>query len=149
MRLNTLAILIMFLIISCEKGSNDEIDESDFIIKYGRYSGWCAGDDSLTISANNLYYVSYSPCDENKQVIKQNLMSDNEKKELLSSIDLTKFKMIELNSCNVCVDGTDYWISIRSGSYYHRIRYGYGDSLSFNKITGFIKQLDIQKAKFN
>jgi hypothetical protein len=136
--------IAVLTILSCNKETND-LPISEFsadtglIIKYGTYSGWCAGDDSLILSKNNLFYFKYSPCDINKNTIEYGLISPEDKEELVNALDFEEFNKIELNSCNVCVDGTDYWISVKDGLYNHKIRYGYGDSLSLTEIRLFIK----------
>ena len=146
---NSLKIIIAFLLIySCNKGSNDlVINDNQLTIKYGTFGGWCLGNDSLTITANNLLYGYYSPCDK-KQISKQSIISSEDIKQISNSLNLLEFKKLELNNCAICVDGTDYWISIKSGSYYHKIRYVAGDSLSINSIILFVRLLDEQKAKF-
>jgi hypothetical protein len=146
--------VVILMIISCNKCTkemteNEIKNDKELIIKYGTIQGWCAGDDSLTISGNDLYYVAYSPCDKNQQTTAHKPITTDEKKELLDALDLEVFNKIELNSCNECVDGSDYWISVENRSYYHKIRYGYADSLALIKISGFVKLLDKQKAKFD
>ena len=146
--------IVFLMIISCNKDAkelteNEIKNDKELIIKYGTVQGWCARDDSLTISENDLYYVAFTVCDKNLTTTSHKPISTDEKKELIGALDLEVFNKIELNSCNVCVDGSDYWISVENRSYYHKIRYGYADSLALIKISGFIKLLDKQKAKFD
>ena len=148
MKLIIKIIVVSLLIISCKKEANNStINESTIIIKYGTYSGWCVGNDSLTISLNNLLYGKYYPCDK-VQIFKQSMISSEENNELINSLDSLEFKKLVLNSSNVSFDGTDYWISVKNGSYYHKIRYGAGDTLSIRNIILFVRLLDKQKEKF-
>jgi hypothetical protein len=141
-------IIVFLLIYSCNKGVDDlVVNDNQLIIKYGTYGSWCTGDDSLIISSNNLRYGYYSPCDK-KSIFKQSIISSEDKKQLVNTLNLIEFEKLELNSCAICVDGTDYWISIENGSYFHKIRYAAGDTLSINSIIEFVRLLDKQKAKF-
>lgn len=69
-------------------------------------------------------------------------MEKSEWDKLTGSIDLDVFSSIHLNTCNVCADGCDKWISIRNGSFYHKIRYGYGDSAVVQPIKILVDKLD-------
>ena len=123
------------------------INHNGTIIKYGFIGGWCSGIDSLTIAANDLWYVKGAVCNETASA-KYLLISPQEKELLLKSFDQTAFDKLNVNTCYVCADGTDCWISVQHGTYFHKIRYGYGDSASITTIKKFVKELDRYMAKF-
>jgi hypothetical protein len=62
--------------------------------------------------------------------------------KLTGIIDFDEFNNIHLNTCNVCADGCDKWITIRNGSYSHTIRFGYQDSAAVQPIKPLVDKLD-------
>lgn len=131
------SILLILWAISC----NRDKDTSGLTIVAGSVCGWCGGIDSLIMSENSLNYRFMNPCDRHAY----SMVSDIEKTEwdeLTGMIDLDEFNHIHLNTCNVCVDGCDQWITIRNGSYSHTIRFGYGDLEAFLSIKPFADKLD-------
>jgi len=133
--------LLLLLFQSCKKDKASETNKNDIEIKFGSICGWCSGADSIAITANAIYYHSYNPCDTRK-IFKDTVITYNNWNNLVSKINLETFKTINVNSCNVCADGCDYWISIKSGSETHQIRYGYNDSTLVLPIKPFINILD-------
>jgi hypothetical protein len=139
--------------VSCQKDNKSLMlkdassDDSLTTITYGTVCGWCSGIDSLTITSDNLCYVSKRPCDSPAKV-ENKTISEQEKEDLLSSLDLNDFSQIQLNTCYVCVDGCDTWISVKTNNYYHKIRYGYEDSTAIQSIKNFLDNLNILRAKF-
>ena len=97
--------------------------------------------DDLTI------YTSISPCDD-KGYSRTEYTDKIEWFELNRQLNLIEFAKIDLNSCNVCVDGCDSWVSIRNGSFYHKIRFGYQDSIAIQKIRPFIDLVDSIRCDF-
>ncbi len=74
-------------------------------------------------------------------------MEKSEWDKLTGMIDFDEFNNIHLNTCNVCVDGCDKWITLRNGSYSHTIRFGYQDSAAIQSIKPLVDKLDsIRKA---
>jgi hypothetical protein len=136
------AMAVLFL--ACKKEAKELsindilVNDTGLVIKYGTYTGWFMGNDSLVITSTDLWFNS--SCDK-KQSIKHGLISVNDYQILLNKLDLKEFKKVELNSCNVCLDGSDDWISVKNGTYFHSIRYGYSDSLALRKIEPFIQEL--------
>jgi hypothetical protein len=147
-------LICAVVLISCKKDNagltlkDVKIDESGTIIKYGYACGWCAGIDSLTISSNDLWFISQKPCD-NVTKVEHKSLTGEEKDDLFNSLNINEFSKIELNTCNICVDGCDHWISVKNDSFYHLIRYGFEDSITLSSIRIFIGKLDMLKAKFN
>ncbi len=62
--------------------------------------------------------------------------------KLTASIDYEEFDNLQLNTCNVCLDGCDKWITIRNGSYSHKIRFGYQDSVALQPVIYLVQKLD-------
>jgi len=153
MRTLVCVILVGMLLFSCKKEvkelrrDDSAIKDTGLIISYGVYRGWCAGDDSLTITANDLCYLLIAKCGES-EISKHKSITPDIKSNLLNLLDFETFKKLQLNSCNICFDGSDYWISIKNNSYYHRIRYGAGDSTAISSMKLFVKELDRLKAEF-
>jgi hypothetical protein len=153
MRIIFSIFLFVLIFCTCNKESNHltisdyKVDSTGIVIKYGMACGWCGGNDSLTIFSNDLWYFSHSPCD-NTTKVEHELLSENEKNDLLNSLNLNDFSKIEINTCFICVDGCDKWISVKNNNYYHQIRYGTYDSLTMRSIKNFVDKLDLLKAKF-
>jgi hypothetical protein len=142
MRSSFVILSIAFFIVSCQK---ENIDEETTIIKYGTVC--MMGSDSLTIEGNDLWYAYVSYFDD-KRVNKHEIMSEAEKESLFDALDYNEFANIHLNSCFVCVDGCDDWISIKDNNKAHKISYAYYDTLGISTIEEFIDQLDLLKSKF-
>jgi len=123
------------------------IDNTGIVIKYGFIEGWCSGTDSMIIAGNDVWYVDGAVCGKNVSA-KYLDISPIGKELLLQLFDQTAFDKLELNSCFVCVDGTDCWISVQNGSYFHKIRYAYGDSVHIATIRPFVRELDMYRAIF-
>jgi aldehyde:ferredoxin oxidoreductase len=136
-----ITVTILFLL-SCEKY---DVDEKTMVIKYGTVCEM--GYDSLTISGNDLWYTGVSNFDGNRIDRHENL-SENEKESLISTLDKKEFAKINLNSCFVCVDGCDNWITVQDKNFFHKIRYAEYDSLEVAPIEDFINQLYLLKLKF-
>jgi hypothetical protein len=131
------SMLFLLWAISCNK----EKETSGLTIVAGTVCGWCGGMDSLILNENRLNYRYMNPCDHHAYS-RVSGMDKTEWDELTGMIDLDEFKHIHLNSCNVCVDGCDQWITVRNGSYSHTIRFGYGDSAAVQPIYLLVEKLD-------
>jgi hypothetical protein len=129
--------------ISCNKDK----EASGLTIVAGSVCGWCGGTDSVIISENRLNYRNMNPCDHHAY----SQVSHLEKSEwdmLTGMIDLDEFKSISLNSCNICFDGCDKWITIANGSYSHTIRFGNQDSVAVQSIRPLVDKLDSLRETF-
>ena len=69
-------------------------------------------------------------------------MEKSEWDKITGMIEFNEFNSIRLNTCNVCVDGCDKWITIRNGSYSHTIRFGYQDSIVLQPVRSLADKLD-------
>jgi hypothetical protein len=137
--------LVIFILSSCEKNKNNDnnryLSDNDLIIKTGIVCGWCGGADSLIINIQEIEYSYYLPCDEEygnkKETTKEEIWNS-----LLSVLDLKEFLKVDLNVCNVCVDGCDKWIYIENDTISHRISFWDDDSLEFKNIKPLIDELE-------
>jgi len=106
------SMLLLLWAISCNKDK----ETSGLTIIGGSVCGWCAGTDSVIISEYRINYRNMQSCDHHAYS-KVSHMGKSEWDKLNAIIDFDEFNNIHLNSCNVCFDGCDKWITIRNGSY--------------------------------
>ena len=140
--------VIVFSAWSCSESKEDELESSDFVIRTGTVCGWCAQNDTLTIDGNDVRYVNFTQCSTiNPSVSKTGQLETTTLELLLSKLDYTEFKKLDLNSYNVCFDGCDDWISIKNGAETHTIRFSRNDpKLQF--VKSFVDQLNAIKTKY-
>jgi hypothetical protein len=129
----------ILLISSCTKEKRTDGND-DIAITMGTMCGWCAGDDSLLITKYKTHFRFINPCDS-KGYIKDTLTDLKEWNTLIGKLDLDKFQKININTCNICVDGCDTWISINNNTISHTIRFGNIDS-ALVTIKPFVDKLD-------
>ena len=141
--------LLLFLFTSCNENRNEiDLKMNKVEISMCSICGWCAGGDSLLITQERTYYELNKQCGE----ITKNREFETTKKdwdELIDLLDKEEFQKIDINTCNVCVDGCDTWITLNDGGNSHTIRFGFNDSLSIAKIQPFIDKLEEIKAKID
>jgi hypothetical protein len=131
------SMLFLLWAISCNKDK----ETSGLTIVGGSVCGWCAGTDSMIISEYRLNYRNMHSCDHHAYS-KVSHVEKSEWDKLTGIIDFDEFNNIHLNTCNVCADGCDKWITIRNGSYSHTIRFGYQDSAAVQPIKPLVDKLD-------
>jgi hypothetical protein len=131
------SMLLLLWAISCNK----EKETSGLTIVGGSECGWCGGADSVIISEYRINYRNMNPCDHHAYS-KISHLEKSEWDELTGMIDLDAFSSIHLNTCNVCADGCDKWITISKGSYSHTIRFGIQDSVTVQPIMALVQKLD-------
>ena len=136
----TLAILF-----SCtEKPVTEDNHLNNYSIVLGHICGWCAGADSLHITGTQLTYTDIGYCSDSIS-IQHKPYSFNELNSLLDLIDLEDFRKVSINTCNVCVDGCDTWVSVCNDTLSHTIRFGFRDSVVIEPVKDFVDALhDIQ-----
>jgi hypothetical protein len=138
-----ISILFSVLITSCERSESD----SDLIIKAGYACGWGAGEESLEISRSLIKYSFYIPAHPlQPEIIKTRAVSDNEWVELRNVINIGDFIKLDYNSCNICVDGCDEWISIQNFQDSHSIRFTKG--LKIAEIDQLQKIIEQYRSEF-
>ncbi len=139
--IHILIISILLLLSSCETGNVQPGACEKLVISSGTACGWCAGGDSLLVTKEVTRYGYYSPCDDNDFSL-DSVTSPDEWDKLTGLLDMEEFSLIDINTCNVCADGCDTWITVVKGEYSHTVRYGYDDSLTIENIRPFADMLD-------
>jgi hypothetical protein len=135
------SFLFLLWVISCNK----EKETSGMTIVSGMVCGWCGGTDSLIISENSINYRSMRPCNHHAYS-RVSPIDKSEWDKLTGITDLDEFGNIRLNTCNVCSDGCDKWITITNGSFSHTIRFGNEDSAAVQSIKPLVDKLDSLRA---
>lgn len=136
------AAIMSLVLLSCmsndvesgEKPSCPETNNS--VLGYRYVCGWGAHNDSISLDGNTLTYKFTS--DEN---YKQVYITCDEQEVLWKKIDINEFNKINFNTCNVCVDGCDYTISIKTNTNYHEITVGEEESKQLPEVKAFVDQL--------
>ena len=127
-------ILVSAFIISCSKGKDDFGEHNSLVIEYGTVCGWCAGEETVTVSSVKVDYLRHIPCGEDEGTTnKTNAMDEEKWNDLISSFDYSYFLTLDYNECNVCADGCDEFIKITIEGSTHEIRYA-----PSTKIDGLI-----------
>ncbi len=139
-------------LLSCQKNTYvHQFDKDELQISISTAGGWCSGSDSMTISKNKSVYVYRTTCKSDAKII-NSTTSISDWNELTNLLDSDRFKSVNLNSCGICYDGIDETVSIKSGAFYHSIRYDNLNDAKLNVIRPFIDQLriirDNYKAQF-
>ena len=116
------------------------------IIKAGFMCGWGSGEDSLIISSTMIKYVYSVPARSSiPEIYKTRLTTGTEWNNILNSINISNFLNLNYNSCNICVDGCDEWISIKNDSISHQIRFGLGLKIdSIKQLQNILSQLRLE-----
>jgi len=149
MRIILFLIAFVFVTWSCSESQEYELESSDLVIKTGTVCGWCAKNDTLIISGKSYRYVNYIECSTtNPSVKKTGQLETAESEILVSKLNFQEFKKLDLNSCNVCVDGCDDWISIKNGAETHTIRFSRNDP-KLQYIKSFVDQLNELKSRYS
>jgi hypothetical protein len=122
-------ILLTICLISCNKPDNISLnkDNSSLVIKAGFMCGWGSGEDSLIISSTTIKYVYSVPAKSHVPEINQTRpTTTRDWKNITDAININNFLKLNYNTCNICVDGCDEWISIINDSVSHQVRFGLG-----------------------
>jgi len=144
----SIIVLILFCF-SCTEKTFDDNTNSDMVIKTGTVCGWCTLNDTLKISGKHLRYVNYANCSTTKaSVVRSGELTNSEFDALINLVDFDELKKIDLNSCNVCFDGCDDWITLTSGNDSHTIRFSRNDP-KLENIQAFVDELNRIKANLS
>jgi hypothetical protein len=139
-----LFLIGLISLVSCKKSD----DRNDLIIQSGFVCGWGSGEDSINISETSVNYVFYIP---SKSLLPQTDTSRNmagsEWPEVLNSFNIEDFMKLEYNTCNVCVDGCDEWISIQNDRLYHKITFTKGEQIE--AIQGLQNKISQLREEFS
>ena len=121
---------LLLLLFTCRKTDNFLQPDSSLILKTGYMCGWGAGEDSLVISATKIYYVYRVPSKSQQPVIRQTrAITQSEINDINQALNIDTFNNLEFNTCNICVDGCDEWITIKNQKSDHNIRYSKGQKI--------------------
>lgn len=140
-----LIILIPICLIACNKTNDNPMikENPSLVIKAGFMCGWGSGEDSLIISSTVIKYVYSVPAKSNiSEILKTRHTTTTEWNDILNSVNISNFLNLNFNSCNICVDGCDEWISIKNDSISHQIRFGLGFKIdSIKPLQDILSQL--------
>ncbi len=152
--MRTLFTLLVSLILFTACSEDPVSDEAfyagkNLVISSGFIAGWGAGCDSLIISNDQFSYVYGASFPEPESINKNGEVLADDWNQLVSSLDFDTFSKIDINTCYVCADGTDYWVTVRLGVQTHTIRYGQNenDLATVAPVAGFLEQQELLKAK--
>ncbi len=146
----TLTIFVsIFLFYSCIKEGIDKTDSLQ--VEFGIVCGWCGGEEKITVTESKIVYYRNIPCGENKQSVSRTLNMDTEDwKEIKSSFNYGLFLTLTDNTCNVCADGCDEFISATKDGSTHKISYNPTTSIEgFEEVQERLKNLMEQLKNLN
>lgn len=146
---STMKIIVAIFVLFCFLGSSCEDDKNSphIIIKTGKECGWCGGADSLVVTSIKSIYEFRSSCDETKNKQLEERTEREEWKDLISSLNWNEFKKINVNTCALCADGCDTWISIQNGLQTHEIRFT-DNAPEIEPIKTFVEKLKVLHEEF-
>jgi hypothetical protein len=141
-------LVLLFLAVLLSLGSCKKSDDkTDLIINAGFMCGWGSGEDSINISESAIDYVYYVPRESAlPQTRASRNLTESEWSEILNSFNTDDFMELEYNTCNICVDGCDEWISIKNDRVYHKIRFTKGQQIE--TIKGLQDKLSQLREEF-
>lgn len=124
----------ILLTLSCKETTEDRLTDG-LNLYVGEVCGWCVGQDELGLSQGNFSYYYYAPCDSTKDVPLRFFANDDGRwRQVTSQLNLQAFAELDLQTCNECVDGCDYWIRIVDGDFEHEIRFGQVDQIENEQL---------------
>lgn len=146
----TFAVTLVWVLFSCTYDTLEETrTKSGIVIKTGTVCGWCARNDTLSITGNWVRYVNYVNCNAaNPAVQKFGEISQTDFENLVKLLDFNSLEKIDLNTCNVCVDGCDTWLLVEKGTESHYIKFG-GTESELQPIQAFIDRLNQIKSQYS
>ena len=138
-----LFLIGLISLVSCKKPE----DRTDLVINAGFMCGWGAGEDSINISETIVEYVFYVPRESALPHTRASRnLTESEWTEILNSFNTDDFMELEYNTCNICVDGCDEWISIKNDRLYHKIVFTKGQQI--DAIKGLQDKLSLLREEF-
>ncbi len=146
---NLIPIIIMLTFISgCNKKNMESGSSDSLIISAGYACGWGAGEDSLIITTNSIKYLFLIPAQSREPKINKTIaLSGAELDSIKQSVNYEEFQKLNYNTCNICVDGCDEWITLYSERGSHRIRFSMGERIG--SISALQDKLAEIRSKFN
>jgi hypothetical protein len=120
-----LILTALFVLPECKKTETPV--SADLVINAGFVCGWGSGLDSINITQTSVTYRYWVPHTSLTAVInKTRSVSESEWKAIMNDLDQDEFVKLNYQSCNVCVDGCDEWISVQGDKISHKITFGKG-----------------------
>lgn len=145
----TVALILLFVFFSCDDEIQDSRFDESIVIRTGTICGWCTKNDTLEIRGTNVRYVNYAQCSNSVPSFeKKGSLLVPEYENLLKKLDVSELLKLELNSCNVCVDGCDSWIYFENKNGSHYIRFGDSEK-KLESIQSFVDQLSLLKESYS
>lgn len=145
----TVALILFAVFFSCNEEIEDNGFDDSIVIRTGTICGWCTVNDTLEIRGTNVRYVNYANCSNTAPAIeKKGSLLKPEFENLLKKLDVDELLKLELNSCNVCVDGCDNWIYYENNKVSHYIRFGSSEK-KLEPIQSFVDQLILLKESYS
>ncbi|MFD2287108.1 hypothetical protein GJU39_10695 [Pedobacter petrophilus] len=139
---STIIIAGILLIFSCKTTQINKINHADLVIKAGFICGWGSGQDSLEISSRAIKYTYATPRTSSAKIKKTRSVSNSEWDEIVNAVNVDDFQKLNYQTCNVCFDGCDEWISIEKNNFSHKITFTKGTKIdSISKLQVKLEQL--------
>jgi hypothetical protein len=141
--------LLIFTMLSVFQGciKYQTVSNSEMNITAGFVCGWGSGMDSINISRKSITYRYWVPATSPDPVInKTRPVTESEWTEISSFINLTEFLNLDYQSCNVCFDGCDEWISVQNENISHKITFEKG--MEIKDISKFQAKLASLRDEF-
>ena len=143
-----LCFFISGLFDSCRRVERDQLTNQQVIIQAGFVCGWGSATDSLIITKTEIRYAYYVPRLSSKpQIQKKRGVPEIEWTQIRNSFNADEFIKLNYNSCNVCFDGCDEWVSVLNDLSFHKITYPKG--LKIDTISQLQLKLAALRAEFN
>lgn len=143
-----LGALSVLSVLSCQQNNIEDVEvnglkQYDLFFAYGSECGWGTIDDSLAVTEDYIFYDYYSQFYQEEFQITTTLNQQDwhELKDTFNVLTWSRFKLIDLNTCNICVDGCDYLLFVKYNNQTHRIRYGEGDLEKYPEIKALADML--------
>jgi hypothetical protein len=97
----------------------------------------------LIISSTMIKYAYSVPANSQiPEIKKERPTSAAEWNTIIGSVNLNNFLNLNYNTCNICFDGCDEWISIKNDTISHQIRFGQGFKIdSIKPLQDILSQL--------
>ena len=117
-------LLTMLFSLSCNKTETIVEVAPGFQIEYGTQCGWCAGNESISITQDKIQYLKLIPCGEKEGTTqKERTITNEEWQQLAGAFEFEVFETLHHSECNICVDGCDEIITISKDNKTHKISY--------------------------
>jgi len=103
------------------EGEKPSSDQENLVITSSKICGWGMHFDSMSIDKKSIRY--YNKCLVGKPA-KEYPITSSDWKALEEKLDMAAFLKLDINTCNVCFDGCDISIAVKSDKKSHKINFG-------------------------